>query len=397
MAESEEGQMSKELNMKVNVLPVLTYNFLHVNDSRLDSKDLSIDNLESPKASEIPFGVSVKEGVSFDEAGEIFRINKDRIQADNKEYVSPNGETAKRDEKQAIRTGMGIEVDEFLSSMGAKADIYTVDEGVKAEKPVIIRYDLSDGQGSISSQVIHAKKDSEITVIMVYSSDKKAAGFHGVSTRLFCEEGAKINLFKTQTLGDGFIHFDDIGGACLQKGSINVVSLELGGCRVWSSAYVTLSGKEAEFNSNMGYLSRDDHSLDINYVADQRGKKTASSMLFKGVLMDRAVKTLRGTIDFKNKSAGSTGNEQEDALLLSPDVVNKTMPIILCQEEDVEGRHGATIGQLGEDILFYMQSRGIDEEEAKKIMIRARLDSVSRLIPDPDIMQKTQYYIQNIV
>lgn len=86
--------------------------------------------------------------------------------------------------------------------------------------------------------------------------------------------------------------------------------------------------------------------------------------------MDEAQKTLRFTIDFKNGSAGSVGDEQEDVLLLGEDVINRTMPIILCQEEDVDGRHGATIGQLGEDLLFYMQSRGIDEEEAKRIMIK---------------------------
>ena len=155
--------------------------------------------------------------------------------------------------------------------------------------------------------------------------------------------------------------------------------------------------KESVFNSNMGYLCRDDHSLDINYVSDHRGKKTEALMQFKGVLMDNASKTFRGTIDFKNGSSGSVGDEQEDALLLSEDVVNKTMPVILCQEEDVDGRHGATIGQLGEDILFYMQTRGIDEEEAKRIIIKARLESVARMIPDPEIMQKVLYYIQGIV
>ena len=72
------------------------------------------------------------------------------------------------------------------------------------------------------------------------------------------------------------------------------------------------------------------------------------------------------------------------------------MPIILCQEEDVDGRHGATIGQLGEDVLFYMQTRGIDEDEAKRIMIKARLDSVARLIPDEELMQRVRYFIQNI-
>ena len=137
--------------------------------------------------------------------------------------------------------------------------------------------------------------------------------------------------------------------------------------------------------------------MDINYVADQRGKKTDVLMNVKGVLMDKAVKTYRGTLDFKSGSSGSVGDEQEDTLLLSPDVVNRSMPVILCQEEDVEGRHGATIGQLGEDLLFYINSRGIDEKEAKRLMVRAKLDSVARLIPDPEIAEKVQYYISTIV
>jgi Fe-S cluster assembly scaffold protein SufB len=292
---------------------------------------------------------------------------------------------------------MGADVDELMIGMTATSDIYTAAEGVKSKTPIIIRYDMKDGQGSLSSQVIHAMKDSEITVIFVYDSDRDAAGFQGVSTRLLAEEGARITIVKAQTLGKDFIHFDDIGGACLKGGAIDVVTLELGGKKVWSSAYMYLSEKEAAFNSRMGYLCRDDHSLDINYVADQRGKKTDAQMQFKGVLMGTAKKTFRGTIDFKTGSSGSVGDEQEDALLLSPDVTNRTMPVILCQEEDVEGRHGATIGQLSDDLLFYMQCRGIDEVEAKKIMIRARLESVSRLIPDPEIMQKVQYYIENIV
>ena len=388
--------MSKDFNMKVNVLPVLTYNFLHVNDSNLQIDDLNIED-NSFVTEDLPEGVSVTKEVSFKEAGELFRDSKERILCSKENFVSPNGDTSGRDNAQDIRTGMGIDVDSLMIDMSVKADVYTIQEGKKTDKPLIIRYDLKDGQKSLSAQVIHAKKDSEITVIMVYTSEKEAAGFHGVSTRLLAEEGAKINLIKTQTLGDGFIHFDDIGGACFKQGKISLVTLELGAKKVWSSAYVTLSEKEAAFDSNMGYLARKDHNIDINYVADQRGKKTESSMKFKGVLMDKASKAFRGTIDFKNGSSGSVGDEQEDALLLSDDVINKTMPVILCQEEDVEGRHGATIGQLGEDLLFYMQSRGIDQEEAKRIMIKARLESVARLIPEPEIMQKTQYYIQNIL
>ena len=286
---------------------------------------------------------------------------------------------------------------ESMVSAGAKCDVYTVEENVKVSEPVVIEYKMKDGEGCISSQVIHAKKDSEISVILVYESEKEFGGFHGISTRLLAEEGAKINIYKIQMLGDKFIHFDDIGGACFKGGSIGVTTLELGAEKTWTGCLVNLVEKDAELISNMGYLVRYNNFLDVNYIADQRGKNTNSVMHAKGVLMDSATKVFRGTIDFKNGSSGSAGDEQEDTLMLSPDVINRSMPVILCQEEDVDGRHGATIGQLGEDLLFYMQTRGIDEENAKRMMIRARLDSVARTIPDKELEQRVIFYIQNII
>lgn len=389
--------MNKDLNMKVNVLPVLTYGFLKVNDSTVSESDIKIDSFETPGAVKMPKGVDVRRGVDFTEAGEIFIRNKDRIMYTTGDFAGPNADTSGRNDGQAIRTGMGIDVDELMVSAGAKCDVYTVEENVKVSEPVVIEYKMKDGEGCISSQVIHAKKDSEISVILVYESEKEFGGFHGISTRLLAEEGAKINIYKIQMLGDKFIHFDDIGGACFKGGSIGVTTLELGAEKTWTGCLVNLVEKDAELISNMGYLVRYNNFLDVNYIADQRGKNTNSVMHAKGVLMDSATKVFRGTIDFKNGSSGSAGDEQEDTLMLSPDVINRSMPVILCQEEDVDGRHGATIGQLGEDLLFYMQTRGIDEENAKRMMIRARLDSVARTIPDKELEQRVIFYIQNII
>ncbi len=389
--------MNKDLNMKVNVLPVLTYGFLKVNDSTVSESDIKIDSFETPGAVKMPKGVDVRRGVDFTEAGEIFIKNKDRIMYTTGDFAGPNADTSGRNDGQAIRTGMGIDVDELMISAGAKCDVYTVEENVKVSEPVVIEYKMKDGEGCISSQVIHAKKDSEISVILVYESEKEFGGFHGISTRLLAEEGAKINIYKIQMLGDKFIHFDDIGGACFKGGSIGVTTLELGAEKTWTGCLVNLVEKDAELISNMGYLVRYNNFLDVNYIADQRGKNTNSVMHAKGVLMDSATKVFRGTIDFKNGSSGSAGDEQEDTLMLSPDVINRSMPVILCQEEDVDGRHGATIGQLGEDLLFYMQTRGIDEENAKRMMIRARLDSVARTIPDKELEQRVIFYIQNII
>jgi Fe-S cluster assembly scaffold protein SufB len=141
-------------------------------------------------------------------------------------------------------------------------------------------------------------------------------------------------------------------------------------------------------------MADENHLMDINYIAVQRGERTNSRIYVKGSLKDKARKIFRGTIDFRNGAKGSVGDEQEDVLLLDPGVVNKTVPVILNEEEDVDGRHGATIGNLSEDILYYLGTRGIGKDAAEMLMTRGRLLSIAHLIPDEDTVSKISSFIR---
>jgi Fe-S cluster assembly scaffold protein SufB len=72
----------------------------------------------------------------------------------------------------------------------------------------------------------------------------------------------------------------------------------------------------------------------------------------------------------------------ENVLLMDEDVWNQTIPVILCDEEDVEGNHGASIGNIDEELLFYMKSRGIEEKAVYEMMAGALIESVAAKIPD---------------
>ncbi len=96
----------------------------------------------------------------------------------------------------------------------------------------------------------------------------------------------------------------------------------------------------------------------------------------------RRKRVFRGTIDFKTGSAGSVGSEKETVLMLGDDVVNKTVPLILCAEENVVGNHGATIGELDEDTLFYFESRGISRAQAENILAAPPIERLARTVED---------------
>ena len=156
----------------------------------------------------------------------------------------------------------------------------------------------------------------------------------------------------------------------------------LGGRATYDNCSVTLAGAGSRFEANIGYRLEGEELMDMNCEAIHTGKKTESLIRASGVLFDRASKLLRGTIDLRRGCAGAVGNETEDVLLIDDTVRNRSVPVILCSEEDVVGNHGASIGRLDEDLLFYLQSRGIDSEAATELMAKARVDAIIRRIPD---------------
>ncbi|MBQ3801795.1 MAG: SufD family Fe-S cluster assembly protein, partial [Treponema sp.] len=111
-------------------------------------------------------------------------------------------------------------------------------------------------------------------------------------------------------------------------------------------------------------------------------------------LTQQRTKNFPYTNHFLNGAAGAKGDEQENVLLMSPAAVNKSLPVILCDEEDVDGRHGSSIGRIGADILFYMQSRGIDELSAKKIMVKSKVAAASRFIQDSDVVDRINRHLE---
>lgn len=75
-------------------------------------------------------------------------------------------------------------------------------------------------------------------------------------------------------------------------------------------------------------------------------------------------------------------------------MINQTIPLILCAEENVEGNHGASIGELDEKTLFYLMSRGFSQEAAQEMIARARLDAVAEQILEPSVREKTLKFLE---
>ena len=355
--------MEKEYNMTINRLPSKTWNWLRMNETQLE-------RIEIPAAGEAK--VTLPEKITT---------------AENEGSKPWNADFA------GIASGMGEDMDGLLAAAGVKAKHYEVPADVTEVQPLLLDYAYAQNSLQAGAVAVKAGKNSEITVIEDFASDREASGQAAVSTRLYLEEGAKLRLIQVQRLGSDFTFMNDIGALCEEKASLEVIQLILGGKNTYLGCKTTLQGRESSLNADTAYIVGGDGRLDMNYVAVHEGKKTQSNMQAGGVLRDHAFKLYRGTIDFKWGAKGAVGNEKEDVLLLSNDVVNQTIPLILCTEEDVKGSHGASIGELEQGMLFYFEARGISREEAEKIVAKARLE---RLCQDTEDAKTAEYMHQII-
>lgn len=295
-----------------------------------------------------------------------------------------------------LNTGVGGDLDKLAGSAGNVLHLRVVNDSDKEQKAVL-NFNYADGKNNLDKVEIYAEAGSNLTVLMNVSSAVEAVGTAALQSRIYAGAGAKVRLIQVQLLGNGFTHFNDIGCKADDNASVEVLQLELGGRAVYSGALADLTGAASSFKVETGYYGRGTQLLDMNYVALHRGKKTGSYLAADGVLKDEARKLYRATIDFKTGSAGSVGEEQESVLLLNDGVVNQTIPLILCSEEDVQGNHGASIGRLDEDLLFYLMSRGFSKDEAVNMMARAKIDALCRKIDDENIVEQIQKYVEGVV
>ena len=270
-------------------------------------------------------------------------------------------------------------------------------EIVASKKGEIVYLPLSfeNGKSYFHEQTITAEENAEISVILDYTSSASAGGLSQIKTRLIAHPYSKIHLVKVQLLGSNFVQVDDTEGECGDGAKIEVTQIELGGSKIYAQVKNELNGFESKFKSNTAYITENGQILDMNYIVNHYGAKTDTKMVVKGVVGENALKVYRGTIDFKRGCTDATGDEQEETLLMSKTAVNKSLPTILCDEENVSGTHGATLGRLGADELFYIQSRGISEEEAKKMMKKAKILSTASLIPNEEIRSKIENWLSD--
>ncbi len=285
---------------------------------------------------------------------------------------------------ERIECGMGQEVTDYVESQAFKSDFYNVPARTKREEPIVVA--VSAAQNQCANTGVIVREGAEATVVIAAfagdaaassdanGSDANASDVLPTSaalTRIVVEAGAKLHLIEMLGVNEGQQHLESVGLEIHQDAAVDVKQYALGGSTIGLGLTANLVGARARLDLNNRYHATHEETLDINHLVRMRGTSTRAQLTESGVLNEAAKKTLRATIDLVRGAKDAQGNEIETVMILGDDVVNKTMPVILCDEDDVAGNHGATIGSVSPEQLDYLAARGLSRQAAEQLFIRA--------------------------
>lgn len=354
--------------IEVNQIPYLTWSWLKINSDSV-AYDFTLTENDG-KDVQIPEGISVSSGKTI------------------------------KTQLEEPKFSIGEQAAALITDAAPQGKIYTIEKST-GDKPLIIQINLAGN--SATHQIIHAKAGVTAKVIIVYTGvpgvpepvegPSVSTTLSGIITKVYAEDDANVHISKVQLCDNAVNQIDDTAVVCGERAKVTLTQIELGGSHIDAGFHATLAGYQSSFYSDTAYICQGTQYLDMNQVVVHKGKKTVCDMKTHGTAKDETTKTYRGTIDMVKGCAGSTGNEIETTLLLSPKAVVKAAPIILCGEEDIAAEHGSTIGKLSNDMLFYMNSRGIDQKTAEELLTRAKVTAAASAIEDEGIRQEIEGFL----
>lgn len=248
--------------------------------------------------------------------------------------------------------------------------ILALEPGAVLDTPVeIIHVGHAPSQSIHTRSAVIAGAGSRATVVETFCGD--GASWTNAVLRIELEAGAALSQVRIQDEAANALHVA-LTRARLGRGArYDTFTLTTGGWLSRQDVQVALEGEGAQCGLNGAYLLRDDQEATTATFVDHVAPGCQTREVFKGAVDDRAHGVFLGRIAVRPGADKTDANQLNRNLLLSPRAAVDTKPELEILADDVKCSHGATVGDLDEQALFYLRARGIGEAEARRMLIEA--------------------------
>ncbi len=247
-----------------------------------------------------------------------------------------------------------------------------VPKGVELEKPLYVRIAGSVENGAVFFRLlVVAEERSRFTLIEEYvSSRPDLAAYSNAVAELFVGQAAKLEYVSIQNLSQETYHFASHHARVERDGELDWVAGGFGSKRGKIRIQNDLNGPGATSRVTGAYFADGDQHLDYDTFQEHIAPSTESDFAFKGALRGHAHAVWRGMIRVEEAAQKTNAYQENRNLLLSEDAHADSIPGLEILANDVRCTHGATIGRVNREELFYLMARGLPRAEAERLIVR---------------------------
>lgn len=233
--------------------------------------------------------------------------------------------------------------------------------------------------------VIAAGDNSRATIVESHLALEGAANFTNIVNDIAVAPGARVEHIKMLEGSDADQHISNTHARVHKDGEYVNHNIAIGGSFVRNDLHVALLEPGASTRLNGLFAMRGTQHIDNHLHVEHIAPRTFSDQFYRGVADDRGRGVFNGKVEVHKDAQKIEANQASNNLLLAKLAEIDTKPELEIYADDVKCSHGATIGQLDNNMLFYLQSRGIDAETARALLIYAFMDAVVARLPFPAI------------
>lgn len=264
------------------------------------------------------------------------------------------------------------------------------------EKPIHI---LNIASGKSNKPLIQprnlvvAEENSEVNIINEYIGDADLEYFTNIISEIKVDKNAKVSFYKIQNESNSAYHIDKTEIEQKESSLCNHFSLSFGSAIARNDFNVKLDGENIENHLFGLYLGNGNQHIDHHTFIHHAQPNCMSNELYKGILDDRATGVFSGKILVDKIAQKTNAFQSNKSVLLSDEASVDTKPQLEIYADDVKCSHGATVGKLNDEAFFYIRSRGVPEESARSMLIRAFVDDVISEIKIDQLQEKINHTI----
>lgn len=347
-------------------------------------------------AGELPAGLEALMADAGDAGARLVQIDASLVMHEVPEELAEQGvvftslDAAVRDHSELVErylgTAAGADIGKFSAldaAFWSGGTFLYVPKGVRVELPLrAFRWLTRPGTASATRTLVIAERDAEVTLIDEYASEdfeRQTLSLGG--TEIFAADGAKVSYFAVQRWGRGVVHLTTDRVVSGRDARISSLNVALGSDVTRSDVQCKLDAPGAHADLLGLYIADGAQHFDHETLQDHVAPHASSNLLFKGALFDKGRSVFRGLIRVHPGAQRTDAYQTNRNLILSNKARADSLPNLEIGADDVRCSHAATIGQLDTEEIFYLQSRGIREREAVRLVIFGFFGEVLDQIP----------------